>query len=100
MTIHRDAAHPSMNAIRKTGRIRPLLEDKWTTIGAAQLPPPDAGYLPVWSSPRGHRLISYQRFMVAKVTIGKPKERPLSIAQVIDSIAGTWLRNTCSSTAA
>ena len=41
-----------------------------------------------------HRLIGDQRFMVAKVTIGKPKQRTLAIAQMIDFAAGTRLRNT------
>ena len=41
-----------------------------------------------------HRLIGDQRFVSAKVTIGKPKQRTLAIAQMIDFVGGTRLRNT------
>jgi hypothetical protein len=33
--------------------------------------------------------------VVAKVPIGKPKQRALPITQVIDAIGGTRLRDTC-----
>ena len=38
--------------------------------------------------------------MVTKIAIGKPKQRPLSIAQMIDSVGGTWLRDTIAAASA
>src|SRR4029077_17466689 len=81
-----------MNPIGKTRRIGALLENDRTAIGTAQFVPANACHFAVWSSAGRHRLVRHQRLMRAKVAIGKPKQRPLSL-QEIDSIGGTWLRN-------
>ena len=83
-----------MNSIGKTGRISAFLENDGIIVGTAQFPPANAGHDAVRSCSGIHRLIGDQRFMVAKVTIGKPKQRTLAIAQMIDFVAGTRLRNT------
>src|SRR4026208_191376 len=82
-----------MNPIGKTGRIGALLKNNRTAIGTEQLVPANARSLAVWSSAGRHRLVRHQRLVGAKVAIGKPKQRPPSL-QEIDSIGGTWLRDT------
>ena len=84
-----------MNPIGKTRRVSAFLENNRVTIGIAQFPPANAGHYAVRSCSGIHRLIGDQRFMVAKVAIGKPKQRTLAIAQMIDFVGGTRLRNTC-----
>src|SRR5437764_15340358 len=81
-----------MNSVGKTRCVRAFLEDNRTTIGIAQLPPANAGDFAVWPGAVRHRLIRYQRLMVAKVAISKSKERSLPIPKGIDFIAGAWLR--------
>ena len=83
-----------MNPIGKTRRIRALLENNRIVVGTAQFIPTNAGHCAVRSWAGIHRLIGDQRFVVAKVTIGKPKQRALAIAQMIDFAGGTRLRNT------
>src|SRR5881275_728229 len=89
-----------MNSIGETRCIRAFLEDNRTAIGIAQLPPANAGNFAVWPCAGRHRLISYERLMVAKVAISKSKERSLPIPQVIDFIAGAWLRDAVTRAAA
>ena len=83
-----------MNPIGKTGRVSALLEDEGAAIRIAQLPPANARDVAVRSGSGIHRLIGDQRFVVPKVTIGKPKQRTLPIAQMIDFNGGSGLRNT------
>src|SRR6185369_1448249 len=88
-----------MNAIGKTGRIGALLEDNRTAIGTAQFVPANARHYSVRSCPGRDRLVRHQRLVRAKIAVGKPKQRPLSL-QKIDSIGSTWLRNTITSATA
>ena len=83
-----------MNPIGKTRRVRAFLENNGVIVRAAQFPPANARHCTVRSCSGIHRLIGDQRFMVAKVTIGKPKQRTLAIPQMIDLDGGTRLRNT------
>ena len=69
-----------MNSIGKTRRVSAFLENNGVIVGAAQFPPANAGHGAVRSCSGIHRLIGDQRFVVAKVTIGKPKQRTLAIA--------------------
>ena len=91
--IHGDASHPAMNPIGKTRCISALLEDNRTTIGTAQFIPTNPRHFAVWPCAGRHRLVRHERLVRAKVAIGKPKQRPPSL-QKIDSIGGTWLRDT------
>ena len=82
-----------MNPIGKPRCISALLENDRVAIGTAQLLPANACHFAVWPCAGRHRLVGHQRLVRAKVAIGKPKQRPLSL-QEIDSISGTWLRDT------
>ena len=84
-----------MDPIGKTRRIGAFLENNGVIVVAAYLPPANARYHAVWPVAGIHRLIGDQRFVVAKVAIGEPKQRTLAIAQMIDFVGGARLRNTC-----
>src|ERR1041384_6709866 len=76
-----------------------LLKNYRTIIGTAQLIPANACHDAIWACTSRHRLISYQRFVIAKVAIGKPKQRPLSL-QKVDFLCGIGLWNTCAAATA
>src|SRR5690349_13722828 len=83
-----------MNPIRQTWCVRPLLENHRTAVRTSQFPPTNARHFSAWTVARRHRLVCYKRFVSAEVSVCKAKQRPLSIAEVIDLIRGTWLRDT------
>ena len=88
-----------MNPVSKTRRIRALLEDGRAAIRIAHLPPAHTSNFAIRPSAGGHLLVGDQRLVVAKVSIGKTKQRPLA-KQKIKSIGGIWLWDTVASSTA
>src|SRR5438477_11590354 len=89
-----------MNVVGKTRCISAFLENKWGSVRAAQFPPPNAGDLCCWTIAGGDRLIRDNRLEPTEITIGSAVQRSLAIAQVVDFVCRSRLRNTSTGAAA